>query len=260
MNRWARSRRRIILAVIFLTAVVFIALPLYRFFYRTPTCFDGKNNGDETGVDCGGSCQRLCSPESLPLVQRGDPRVLTIATSTFEVVAVVENPNFASIKRAKYVIEIYGNGVIPIKTIEGEIYIPSGLKFAVFEGPFVLEPDVIPTRAAIKWQESEFIFEKNVERSQQLVARGTFFSRLDPPRLEAKIENTSREWISNVDVTALLYDKNGNIFAAAKTFIDRIGPQGKAGALFSWPNSFIIEPASIEILIKIIPDRSLLNP
>jgi len=26
----------------------------------TPTCFDGRKNGSETGVDCGGSCQR-CS-------------------------------------------------------------------------------------------------------------------------------------------------------------------------------------------------------
>jgi hypothetical protein len=36
-----------------------------------PTCFDGIQNGDETGVDCGGSCQPCASPGDLPFPWAG---------------------------------------------------------------------------------------------------------------------------------------------------------------------------------------------
>ncbi|EDP70587.1 Glucose/sorbosone dehydrogenase [Flavobacteriales bacterium ALC-1] len=35
----------------------------------TPTCFDGIQNGDETGVDCGGSCANACPCEGIDLVE-----------------------------------------------------------------------------------------------------------------------------------------------------------------------------------------------
>src|SRR5258706_15176144 len=93
MNSWSRNRKRIIFGILALGVVVLVGLPIYFLFYRAPTCSDLKMNGDETGVDCGGSCQLLCSTQSLPLLMKGDPRVLMVATSTYEVVALVENAN-----------------------------------------------------------------------------------------------------------------------------------------------------------------------
>ena len=38
----------------------------------TPTCNDGFQNGDETGVDCGGSCPDVCPPTCDDGIQNGD--------------------------------------------------------------------------------------------------------------------------------------------------------------------------------------------
>src|SRR3989344_7966424 len=93
MNQWSIRRKRIILSIIVLAIVVFVGAPIFLLFYRAPTCFDGKWNGDETGIDCGRSCQLLCTAESLPLLLKGDPRVFKIADNIFEIVALIENPN-----------------------------------------------------------------------------------------------------------------------------------------------------------------------
>lgn len=37
-----------------------------------PTCWDGVQNGDETGVDCGGSCPDACGPTCSDGIQNGD--------------------------------------------------------------------------------------------------------------------------------------------------------------------------------------------
>ncbi len=83
MNDWSRMRKRLVLIILIVAIVVLIGVPLYFLFYKAPTCSDGLMNGDETGVDCGGSCQRLCTAESLPIVINGDPRVLTVAPNVF---------------------------------------------------------------------------------------------------------------------------------------------------------------------------------
>ena len=104
MNQWSRKRKRIILLIILFVLVVLVGVPLFFLFYRVPTCNDLKKDGNETGVDCGGSCQLLCTAESLPLILRGDPRVLKVADGVFEVVALVQNPNAnGEIRRAGYI-------------------------------------------------------------------------------------------------------------------------------------------------------------
>ena len=58
---WASNRRLAYISVVLfgvLAVVLFVGLVV---FYEAPTCFDGKRNGTEEGVDCGGSCDLICS-------------------------------------------------------------------------------------------------------------------------------------------------------------------------------------------------------
>ena len=254
MNRWQRGRKRLILLIFVLALLVLVLLPLYYFFYRAPTCSDGKINGDETGLDCGGSCQRLCAPDSLPLISRGDTRVLKIATSTYEAVAIVENPNAGEVRNAEYTIQVYSGGVSPTKIIKGEIYVPPNSRFAIFEGPFIL--DSTPTRAILEWHEDTLSWQKSKANSP-IEVKSSSFTRILPTRLQVRIVNTSLNSISNIDLIALISDKEGNLFAASKTLVDKISSKGEAVALFSWQQPFPTEPASIEILIKLLPSRIL---
>src|SRR3989344_4017448 len=106
MNSWSRRRKNIISLIIFVALIVLVGLPTYFFFYKAPTCFDSKWNGSETGVDCGGACQLLCTAESISLIVKGDPRILEVAPDIYEVVVLIDNPNTgAEIYRALYSIK-----------------------------------------------------------------------------------------------------------------------------------------------------------
>jgi hypothetical protein len=262
MNSWSRARKRIILIITLLVLGVLLGVPIFFFFNRTPTCTDNKLNGDETGIDCGGSCQKLCAPESFPLIIEGDPRVLTIATSTYEVVALLENPNQnAEISRARYIVRLYNSSsLVPLKSIEGEAYIPPGARLALFEGPFLLEEELVPTRAILEWDEATLVWEKTARVTPELTVKTTNISRLNSaPRLEAVIGNPDLGRVYNVDLTAILYDESGNIFAAAKTFISEIPSVGESPAVFTWPTPLVGQPVEVEVLTRVYPDPSYLR-
>jgi len=75
--------------LLFFSAVLF---GVYALMFRSaPTCFDNKQNGEETGVDCGGICA--------PCAQKYAQAPIVGTTRTFEsngktvVVAAINNPN-----------------------------------------------------------------------------------------------------------------------------------------------------------------------
>lgn len=262
MNDWARSRKRIILAIVLTAVIVLVGVPFFFLFYQAPTCSDRVMNGDETGVDCGGSCERICNAESLPIISKGDPRVLTIAPNTFEVVSLVTNPNQgAEIREAKYTFKIYDpGGVIPVKVVEGTTFVPRGASFAIFEGPFTLEAGVDPVRATLEWEVGALSWQKSEATEPNVEVADTTLSNTDTtPRLNAMVKNLSLAQVSNLDFVALISDSDGNLFAASKTFVDTLLPGESAPIVFIWPRPFTMEATQIEIVKRIFPDRSFIK-
>lgn len=262
MNDWSRTRKRIILLIVFSCLTVLVVVPFFFLVYEKPTCSDGKRNSDETGVDCGGSCQRLCTPEALPLILKGDPRVLTIAPNTYEVVGLVENPNpGAEIYRAEYTVKLYGTGsAIPIKTIDGSAFIPKGRTVALFEGPFALPAETVPARATLEWKEMSLDFRKTDAPEPEIQVFDLFLTNASSsPRLNATVENLSLNSVSNIDFVALISDAGANIFAASKTYVDTLEPGGTAEIFFTWPRPFTREAANTQIIQRVLPDRSFIR-
>lgn len=255
-------RKRIILGIVLLAVIILVGVPLFLLIYERPSCTDSKMNGDETGVDCGGSCQRICSAESLPLIVKGDARVLTIAPNTYEVVTVVENPNpTAEIYKANYTYKVYDpESTIPVKTIQGFTFVPKGATFAIFEGPFTLEEGVVPTRTTIEWDRASLVWRKNPQEYPNLALTDTTLSSpTTTPRLSAVVENLSLNEATNIDLVALIADEAGNIFAASKTYIDELETGEKATILFSWPRPFTKNVGSVQIIKRVFPDRSFIR-
>jgi len=57
---WALKRQIFIVIGLIIIIFIFGFLIIYPSFNKAPTCFDGKQNGNETGINCGGSCARAC--------------------------------------------------------------------------------------------------------------------------------------------------------------------------------------------------------
>ena len=53
-------------SIVILAIILIVGLPAFLLLYKAPTCFDGKQNQGEGGIDCGGPCVKLCPSAFLP--------------------------------------------------------------------------------------------------------------------------------------------------------------------------------------------------
>ena len=236
MNQWSIRRRRIVLFIVLATLIILVGVPLFFFVYKAPTCADGVMNGDESGVDCGGSCENLCRAEALPIVLKGDPRVLRVATSTYVAVAYAENPNVSGeVYRAGYTFKIFdATSTEPIKVISGSTYIPANSSIAIFEGTFNVA-DTIPLRVIFEWDKNLEWKKVSTRASQVEVTFDGLLSASTTPRLDAVVENLTPETILNIDLVALIFDETSTIIGASKTYINSLSPGGEENVVFTWP-------------------------
>lgn len=261
MNPWAMKRKSITFGIFLLFVLLFVALPAYYFTRSSPKCNNLIQDGDETGVDCGGSCALLCKPETLPLITRGEARITRNALNSYVASVLVENPNLSGeVKRAKYKLSIYTSGVKePVKVFNKETYIGPNSTFALFEGPFVLS-GMGPFRAVFEW-EDHLIWEKSVESSVVIGVESPSLltTATSSQRLEARLINRSTKSVGNVEVVAVISDIDGNTVTSGKTFVDLIEAGESVPVSFSWPEPFVGTPVTTRILTHPLPDKSYIR-
>ncbi|MDO8569451.1 MAG: VWA domain-containing protein [bacterium] len=260
MNQWAIQRKRTILFIVILTLIILIGVPGFFIFYRAPTCNDLKQNGDETGVDCGGSCQLLCTAQSLPLIQKGDPRVLDLGQGIYEIAAIVENPNVAAeILHARYTIKLFEeSSPVPIRIIESEAFVPNNGIFVVLEGPIDMG-ERRPIRATLEWHRDTFVWQKNAQMIKDVTTRDVLLTREDSkPRISARLINDSLNQVSNIELTALISGEDGNLIAASKTFVEKLAGGGSSPITFNWSEPFKIKEdiCGYPVDVALVMDRS----
>lgn len=261
MNHWSSRRKRLTFLLVLLSLIILVGVPAGFLLYEPPICTDLKHNGDEEGVDCGGSCQLLCPAQSLPLVLKGDPRVLEVVPGFYEVVAVVENPNAtAQVERGRYTIKLFESAsTTPVKIIEAETFIPRSSTFVIFQGPFDMG-EVVPTRATLEWRPETLVWKRNEDPKPNISVRNVELSGEETqPRVTALLVNSSLERVSNVELVALISDQRGNIIASTKTIVETVDRGESVPVIFTWPRPFGSENVSIEVVLRVFPDVSFVR-
>jgi hypothetical protein len=103
-----RLRKQIIYGLIIF--LIFFSIFLFVFLkFRKPviaTCFDGKKNQGEEGIDCGGPCPPCEIKYAEPL--KIYPTKYLVYSNSIDIVGLLENPNKnLALKKIKYYFEIY---------------------------------------------------------------------------------------------------------------------------------------------------------
>jgi hypothetical protein len=189
---------------------------------------------------------------------KGDPQVLRVATSTYEAVVYVENPNATGvIAHAGFTISLYeASSTVPVKVVSDSVYVPKNQDFAIFEGPFDLASST-PARAVLSWDESSLDWVKDESAMPGIVVTQNGISNASSsPRLEASVKNASLAPYGSISLIALIFDDTGTIAAASKTYVDSLAPGESAPATFTWPSGFTFLPASVRIIPTVLPDAS----
>src|SRR4051812_41305378 len=93
MSLWARQKQATYLTIVVLFLLIVFGIPTYFiFFHKTPNCYDNLMNQDETGVDCGGGCAKVCPADAQPPIVHWQ-RYFKVVQGVYTVVVNIENPN-----------------------------------------------------------------------------------------------------------------------------------------------------------------------
>lgn len=238
--------------------LIFVLGVLFLFFYpiifKSPTCSDGKQNGTELGVDCGGECRRFCAFEvSEPIVLWS--RIFPISGSIYNLIAYVENQNTnAGVPEIDYEFKVYDTQGKYIGRREGRTFIPPNQRFAVFEAHFdagqsIPKNTIFQFTGPYFWLKQDSISSYIPLRTDRIV----YSEENDSPRLEARIRNDSIFNAPEFDVITILYNEAHNAIGVSKTRLDGLPANQSAPLVFTWPSLFADTPVTKDIIPQINP-------
>lgn len=243
---WASGRRFIILGIIVLLAIAAASAIAYFSLHKAPSCMDGKQNQDETGIDCGGGCTTVCSAAAAaPIVSF--TRALPITDTRTDLVAYVTNPNpDAQAKGAKYTVDLYDAARTQVGEKKGTIDLPAGAQTAIYIPNAYAGND--PVAQVFLSFDDGLVWTRATALPNTPVVRGTQLAgTADAPRILASIENQGVTPLTGVKLIATVFDSAGNAMAASQTVLPTIAADATAQATFTWPVAFPADVARVDV-------------
>lgn len=255
MSSWSSKRKFQYGFAVIIVLIIVIGIPLFLLFYKSPTCNDGIMNGDETGIDCGGSCVLLCQNSFLsPYIAWGGAKFEQVAPGLYNIASYIVNKNInGSAVNVPYKISLYDDKGILITERTGYVTLYAHRNSLAFE-PAVQTGKRIPSKATFEFLKAPVWFKSHDTLEQLKIVDKKYLEDDKNSSLEVTLENTSLYPYKDVIVSAVLSDSNGNIIGFSRTNIDSIeANNGKEIAGFTWPVSRKGEVKTIEILPIITP-------
>ena len=247
---WALKRQILYVLIVILFFAVVAFLIIYPKLNVAPTCSDGKQNGTETGIDCGGSCARACIAQVDPISILWS-RAFKVIPGRYNAVAYLENHNKDNaIYKINYRFRFADANNIFIGKREGSTFIPPSGKFAVFE-PAIDIGNSIPVYTTFEFTEAPVWAQVSEEKIQQLkvfVSDVKLKNEDTIPTLSATIHNGSLFTVPEVSVIAILYDAFGNAISASRSYLDILSAEETRDLNFTWQEKFPSKVIATEMI------------
>ncbi|MFA5841356.1 MAG: hypothetical protein WC835_00090 [Candidatus Paceibacterota bacterium] len=250
---WSTKRKLTYLSILLLVILVVAAYFLYPLFIENPTCSDGKQNGDEVGVDCGGICNNFCASQVRPLSIIWQ-RSFEVAPGIYDVLGYVENQNAdAGVSSLLYRFKLYDDKNVLIAERDGKTFIGPNQSGAIFSGG-INTGERIPKLVYLEFEDYQwtkidprFLKINFSVKNQQLLNAST------SPRLAVSVGNESLTDLRNVEAAAILRDQDDNAIAVSNTVIESLPKQSSKDIFFTWLTPLELPVARIEIIPRVNP-------
>ncbi len=247
---WASKRQLFYSAIVTLFLLGFGYLIISPYFNKPPTCNDGKQNGDETGIDCGGTCALACRNQ-VDQVSILWARAFEVIPGRYNALAYLENQNKnTAIMKIKYRFRFADENNIYIGKRDGETYIPPTGKFAIFE-PGIGLGNSVPVYTSFEFTEVPtwiVVSQTKIDQLNILVSDIKLTDETTSPRLSATVLNDSFYKIPEVNFITILYNEAGNAIAASRTYLDVLDGKQSSEINFTWPEAFSEKVVAKEII------------
>jgi hypothetical protein len=244
---WSSKRQGTIIFVIAMIIIIPIVIFVSRALYNPPSCFDNSRNGNESGVDCGGSCDLLCSVEIIdPIVVWN--RFFEIAPGLYNTVAYVENPNpSAGTRQANYIFKLFDRESVLLYERKGSVRIPPKSIIPILENNLFTD-QLEAMRISFEFTDDAVWEKEDSQDPVLLVQDEEIQDRNSTPRINAVIRNLSIRPVKDISVVAIVYDGNDNAIGSSSTFIERIEKDSSTRIVFTWLKPFAEDVARFEII------------
>lgn len=258
-NPWSMQRKVVYLSIVLSVLFVGLVVPLVFFLKQDPTCFDGKKNGDEVDVDCGGTCELLCSFDRLqPIIVWS--RAFPVVSGVYSAVAYIQNPNLGTEALGTYTFRLYDAQGALIATRQNTTFIPKNKAIAVFEPNVSVvsgSTTTVPARVTFEFT-GETLWRKNLAPSPEIAVSKNILTQADTsPRVDADVTNKTSERLQRVEVVAIVYNDQGNAIGASRTFVDELLPGETKHVVFTWAEPLIAlgstPPSVVEVIPRVVP-------
>lgn len=242
---WALQRRLLFAFGALAGAVVFGVGSYFFIFYAPPTCFDGFQNQDEEGVDCGGVCALLCEAPNVTVMWA---RSVQVAPGVYHAVALVRNADTQSSGSISYQVSVFDADNILITTRDGTLTLGPGEVAPLFEANVVVG-ERTPARTFVDISEGRF---ERAERTPSPVRILSFTYDAEALRLEASIENQTVTAVPETRITALLFNQEDVLIGASQTLSGALAPGERKQVFFTWQAPFDEEVVRTDIIPRAI--------
>lgn len=224
----SRFLKQLIYGSLYLAILFGIGYLIYAAALRpAPSCFDGKQNQGETGIDCGGPCPD-CGLQTLEPIRVSPVSIFDIG-DRLSVLFELQNPNVRfGVNEFAYTIEFYGPGNMLISSLTRNSFIyPGEIKYIVEAGLDIDPGGIIRVEvklANFSWKSLE---EFSSPRTQTRDLKTEFDLEGNRVVISGLIVNQNSFPLTRVVVNAIVVNSGGARIGVSKTLVENIAPFGE---------------------------------
>jgi hypothetical protein len=215
---WALRRRLVYSVLLFLALATPVFYSTFHFFYQAPTCTDGVQNGEEAGVDCGGSCSLLCSSDILP-IETVWAHFFRNDNGSYDIAVLFLNKNSGSAPKSLKV-------TVLVKAKNGDVLYQNALDTAV---PLGAEFPVIFQNVTMKGAPDKIVVVREEDNSYALtnkvmnpVKSVATFNKSSNNSVFVTVTNVTKKDLYRFPVMVVLYDENHEPVGVAESFVESL--------------------------------------
>jgi hypothetical protein len=218
-----RITKQFIYGFLYLVVLAALVFGFYRLFLRpTPSCTNGIQDQNETGIDCGGVCGNVCLSAANPLEVPEKALVFHPAASHTVLLGEVRNPN-ADIAALNfgYHFDLYDASGTLVGTVQGDSYLyGSEIRYlAAFDDAPVA---AAATRAELVLEVPEWIAATQFPRPPLDIQDSRVATTTGMFSVTGHAVNRDTLALPHVTVLALFHGRFGEIAGVSQTELDNV--------------------------------------
>lgn len=230
---WSTKRKLMYTTVFVLIFAFFVGYFGYLIFSKEPTCFDGKMNGLEQGVDCGGGCNLMCL-STVSEVKVLWTKLSKIDSGLYDLAFMVNNPNKdSSPLNLPYLISVYGQSGEVIFENQGTFSFEPGKSTPVVVPSVYLEK--MPSQMSVRFGTSSFYKAYGEIGDRVTVERISLNRQIDKDEIIVNVKDRTLRLIESFPLIVVVYDNEGEIITTGYSKVFDLKGEEERDVSFVWP-------------------------